>query len=328
MNQLNIWGLILVIFFVASCRSDKPNSSGSDVTTEMPKSVTVPSFDRDSALAYVRTQVEFGPRNLGGAGHEACKNWIISKLNQFGTEVSEQKFKADLYTGESFPATNIIAKINPGHAHRILLAAHWDSRHIAEKDPDDELKKRPILGADDGASGVGVLLEIARTIQNSPPDLGVDLVFFDAEDHGDNDGQSDTWCLGSQYWARNLHANNRPQYGILLDMVGSKGATFPKEGISVTYANGVVEKVWNLAKSMGYGHYFTDTRINQIVDDHLFVNQLAGLPMIDIINHTGRSFGAYHHTHDDDMDVIDRNTLRAVGQVITALLYKESVGAI
>jgi len=262
---------------------------------------------------------------MGSAGHQACQDWIISKLEQYGVEVSEQAFKAELYTGVTFDATNIIGKINPAESRRILLAAHWDSRMIAEKDPVIAMRDSAISGADDGASGVAVILEIARTIQNNPIDLGIDIVFFDAEDQGDNDGQSDTWCLGAQYWSRNLPAGNRAEYGILLDMVGSKGATFRKEAVSVNYANAVVEKVWSLGQSMGYGHYFVNQRIAALTDDHLFVNRIAGLPMIDIINHTGKAFGDYHHTHADDMGIIDRNTLRAVGQVVIALLYKESV---
>jgi hypothetical protein len=319
---LLFWGTILMW----SCKSD--NSSGGSSAQKPAPTITVPAFNRDSAFAYVQRQVEFGPRNLGSNGHAACKEWIVSKLNEFGAEVSEQNFTAELYTGESFPATNILAYINPSQERRIVLAAHWDTRHIAEKDPDSARKDKPILGADDGASGVAVLLELARTLQANPIDLGVDLVFFDAEDHGDNNGQSDTWCLGSQYWARNLSANRRPQYGILLDMVGSKGATFPKEAISINFANSTVEKVWSLASSMGYGHYFVNTKVAGLTDDHLFVNRLAGLPMIDIINHTGSGFGHYHHTQGDDMDVIDRSTLRVVGQVMTALLYQESVQAL
>lgn len=319
---LLFWSTILMW----SCKNDKPSTASSLQKT--PPNITVPAFNRDSAFAYVQRQVEFGPRNLGSSGHTACKEWIVTKLNEFGAEVNEQNFTAELYTGDSFSATNILAYINPDHSRRILIAAHWDTRHIAEKDPDATKKEDPILGADDGASGVAVLLELARILQANPIDLGVDLIFFDAEDHGDNNGQTDTWCLGSQYWARNLSANGRPQYGILLDMVGSKGATFPKEAISINFANSIVEKVWSLASSMGYGHYFVSTKVAGLTDDHLFVNQLAKLPMIDIINHTGTSFGHYHHTQADDMKVIDRNTLRVVGQVMTALLYQESVEAL
>lgn len=319
--------MMALVLLVASCRSDKTQNNPNRTADVEPKAVSIPAFNRDSALAYVQSQVDFGPRHMGSEGHRACKEWIVSKLEQFGTQVTEQNFPATLYTNEVFPGTNIIAKINPSHPKRILLAAHWDTRFIAEKDQNAEQRNEPILGADDGASGVGVLLEIARTLQVNPIDIGVDIVFFDAEDQGDNGGQSDTWCLGSQYWAKNLSPQNRPQYGILLDMVGAKGAIFPKEAISVNFANGILEKVWSLGQSMGYGAYFSNNRVSQLIDDHLFVNQLAGIPMIDIINYNN-GFGSYHHTHNDDMDIIDRNTLRVVGQVVLALLYNESVGAI
>lgn len=319
-------GFLAITLGLASCQSDR--GQGTQVNTQRESvQVTIPAFNRDSAFAYVQSQVDFGPRNLGSEGHRACKDWIVNKLKAFGVQVSEQNFPASLPTNEVFPGTNIIGKINPDQPRRILLAAHWDTRYIAEKDPDRDQRESPILGADDGASGVAVLLEIARTVQNNPIDIGVDLVFFDAEDQGDNGGQSETWCLGSQFWARNLTPQNRPQFGILLDMVGAKGAVFPKEAISINFANGVLEKVWSLAQSMGYGAYFSNERVSQLIDDHLFVNQLAGIPMIDIINYKN-GFGAYHHTHDDNMEIIDRNTLRAVGQVVLALLYKESVGAI
>jgi len=318
--------LLICTLLLAGCKSDpKPGQSAAIVPTG---TVTIPGVDRDSALHFVQTQLNFGPRTMGSGGHEACKEWIIQKLKQYGAVVTEQDFQAELYTGESFDATNIIGKINPSQSRRILLAAHWDTRMIAEKDPEVTMRDSAIAGADDGASGVAVLLEIARTIKNNPIDLGIDFVFFDAEDQGDNNGQSDTWCLGAQYWAKNLSARNRAEYGILLDMVGAKGATFRKEEVSVHYANAVVEKVWSLGQSMGYGHYFVNERIAGLTDDHLFVNQIAGLPMIDIINHTGTAFGEYHHTHADDIGIIDRNTLRAVGQVVIALLYKERVRAI
>ena len=326
MNKTLFAGIFMLALVLVSCRSDRPKSTGDTAQTERP-SVTIPAFNRDSAYAYVQTQVDFGPRSMGSEGHQACKDWLVNKLTSFGAQVSEQSFPAALPTNEVFQGTNIIARINPGHSQRILLAAHWDTRYKAEKDPDRDQRDTPILGADDGASGVAVLLEITRTLQTNPVDLGVDVVLFDAEDQGDNGGQSETWCLGSQYWARNLTPQDRPQYGILLDMVGAKGATFPKEAISINFANGVLEKVWSLAQSMGYGGYFSNNRVSQLIDDHLFVNQIAGIPMIDIINYNN-GFGSYHHTHDDNMDIMDRNTLRAVGQVVLALLYKESVGAI
>ncbi|NND09109.1 MAG: DUF4910 domain-containing protein [Saprospiraceae bacterium] len=315
----------LACCLIIGCKNDAPTTVPDNKPT---KQVSIPPFQRDSAFSYVVKQVNFGPRNLGSEGHEATRQWIVDKLKACGLEVIEQNFPAQIANAGTYEATNIIAKYNPGVAERVLMAAHWDTRYIAEKDTDIEDRDDPILGADDGASGVAVLLEIARVVSENPLDLGIDFVFFDAEDQGTNGGSTDSWCLGSQYWSRNLPAGQRPTYGILLDMVGAKGATFPKEGISMHYAPDIVAKVWQLGQSMGYGHYFVNTRATPITDDHQFVNDLTGIPMIDIINYPNGSFGHYHHTSDDDMDVIDRNTLRAVGQVVLALLYKESVGAI
>ena len=290
------------------------------------KDLKVPAFSRDSAYKYVQTQVDFGYRNMGSPGHEACKIWIVSQLNSFGVATTEQDFTATLFDGSSHPATNIIGKINSSNPKRIVLAAHWDSRQMAEKDSDPEKRDQPILGADDGGSGVAVLLELARTLQANPIELGIDFVFFDAEDAGASGvQQNETWCLGSQYWSRNF-SGTKPRYGILLDMVGSRSATFPQEGWSLQYAPQVVQNIWKLGQSMGYGHYFVNKRVAGLVDDHMYVNQIAKIPMIDIINYAQNSFGSYHHTHDDDMDIIDKRTLGVVGQVVLAHIMREDAG--
>jgi len=263
---------------------------------------------------------------MGSPGHEMCKTWITNTLQRFGLVVEEQTFTAKLYDGSSHPATNIIARSNPGSNNRIVLAAHWDTRQLAEKDTDPDRRDDPILGADDGGSGVAVLLELARVLQLNPIDLGIDFVFFDAEDAGaTGGGRDETWCLGSQHWSKNL-SNPKPRYGILLDMVGAKNASFPKEGFSLYYAPQLVENIWKLAQSMGYGHYFVNNQVNGLTDDHRFVNEIANLPMIDIINYAQNSFGTYHHTHDDNMDIIDKRTLGVVGQVVLAYLFRENAG--
>ena len=229
---------------------------------------------------------------------------------------------------------NIIGRFNTSAQRRILLGAHWDSRPFTDSPISVGDKNQPVPGADDGASGVGVLLEIARQLQINPVDFGVDIVFFDLEDYGDsNGGASETWCLGSQYFSKNLiyQANEKPEYGILLDMVGASGARFAKEEISVQYAGNVVDKVWNLAQAMGYGNYFVNDRVGAITDDHYFVNSIAQIPMIDIINRpvdTQTGFVAHWHTPEDTLDKIDRNTLRAVGQLILAIIYREYGGTL
>jgi glutaminyl-peptide cyclotransferase len=325
-------GLGLVITLFSACKNE--TKSNTETTTETPvvKDIKVPAFDRDSAYAFVEKQVSFGPRVPGSLAHSKCKKWLVSSFKRFGFEVIEQNFQAKVYTGKTLPGTNIIARYKPNLGGRILLSAHWDSRHIAEKDPKD--KNSPILGADDGGSGVGVLLEIARQIQANPLEFGIDIVLFDVEDYGDSgeNGNPETWCLGSQHWSKNPHtAGYKADFGILLDMVGSSGARFAKEGTSMYYASGVVEKVWNLATKMGYGNYFVQDLGGQLIDDHLFVNKYLGIPTIDIINTTSETpsgFGKYHHTHEDNMNVIDRYTLRAVGQTVTAVVYRHSVGGL
>ena len=320
--------LFFTLFSFLHCTEDKPTPPPNP-----PKeAVKVPRFDRDSAFHYVEKQVAFGPRVMNSAGHEACKNWLVQKFKQTGAEVIEQDFQAKAYTGTVLNGTNIIAQFNPSNEHRIVLAAHWDTRHIADFDPDESKQDQPILGADDGGSGVAVLLEVARQLQATPISLGVDIVLFDAEDYGDSEAENDntSWCLGSQHWSRNLHrANYRPKFGILLDMVGARNARFTKDKTSMTFAPGIMNKVWKMAQNMGYGNYFVSAETGYLTDDHLFVNQIAKIPMIDIINRPQGSktgFGHYWHTSGDDLSVIDARTLRAVGQTILAVVYNENNG--
>ena len=183
------------------------------------------------------------------------------------------------------------------------------------------------MGADDGASGVAALLEIMRIMSTHPIELGVDFIFFDAEDQGEDGGN---WCLGSQYWSKNPHKSGyKADWGILLDLVGAQNATFHKEEVSMVFAGKYVDKVWSLAQKMGYGQYFKNEYIGTIQDDHYFVNTLAKIPMIDIIYTTPNgNFGHYHHTHKDDIGIIDKETLKAATQVTIAAMYKYSDGSL
>ena len=316
---------IFIVLILGGCKTD----SGSEIVETPTKKVPIPAFQRDSAYAFVEKQVAFGPRVLGAEAHETCADWMAKKLESYGAKVIRQDFKANVYTGESYDATNVIAQFNPDRKKRVLLAAHWDSRHIADSPLSQERTEEPILGADDGGSGVGVLLEIARQLQANPIEMGVDIVLFDAEDYGEEQN-ANSWGLGSQYWSRNLHVKGyKPKYGILLDMVGSKDARFGREQFSVRYAPQVVDKVWNLAQGMGYTNYFVNAEVGGITDDHYFVNTIARIPMIDIINRpigSQTGFGDYWHTHEDDMGVINKRTLGAVGQVVLAVVYREANG--
>ena len=335
MWRISFFGsLIICTIILATCSScgsdpDSPNPPNPNPPTA-PTPPKIPAFNADSAYNYIAKQVDFGPRVIGSEGHRACKDWLVETFRALGARVQQQEFTADLYTGESFRGTNIIAQINPDVSDRLLLCAHWDTRHVADSPLSTERQEEPILGADDGGSGVGVLLEVARLLQESPVGIGIDIVLFDAEDYGEQNGDPETYCLGSQYWSRNRPTPYKPRYGILLDMVGAKGAQFPVEGYSAYYAPAVVQKVWGMAKRMGRTNYFVNRQMQGgITDDHFFVNTIAQIPTVDIINLNGTdqtAFGAHWHTHNDNMDIIDKNTLRTVGQVLLAVIYNEDAG--
>ncbi len=321
----------LLVFACTNCKDDKTTKP--PVITTPKEEVRIPKFERDSAYNYVLKQTEFGPRVPNTAEHTACKNWMVDKMKTLGADVIEQDFKATAYTGEELRGTNIIAQYNPENPIRILLCAHWDSRHISDHDPLEENKTKPVLGADDGGSGVGVLMEIARHLQQTPIDLGVDIIFFDLEDYGESQSEDYTsWCLGSQHWAKNLHKPGyKAKYGILLDMVGASNARFTMEEISMSVAPTLMRKVWKLGQGMGYSTYFDEEKTKPIIDDHLFINRIARIPTIDIINKPEGSetgFTKCWHTQCDDMSNIDKRTLRAVGQTVLATVYRENNGTL
>lgn len=317
---------VLVLFmFLSACKGDAPTTS---VVAKDP--VKIPAFNQNNAYDNIKKQLDFGTRNPGSEGHVACKDFFVSEFQKYGATVIAQEFQANIYTGESHPAWNIIAQFNPKKKERIILSAHWDSRFIGEEDNDKSLKDKPIPGADDGGSGCGVLLEIGKIISENPIDLGVDIILWDAEDQGKRGQGNDlTWCLGSQYWSKNIHSNNyKPKFGINLDMIGGKNPSFGKDISSKQYAGQVLDKVWGLAQNMGYSDMFRNVDTGGLMDDHVIVNQVAGIPMIDIINQpdTPKRFIEEWHTHDDDLSAIDKRSLRVVGQVVTAVIYKVSDG--
>lgn len=326
--------LLQALFAITSCRHN--GSSGTTKETAEVKLVSAPAFNADSAYVFVDSQVKFGPRVPGTPAHTKTGNWMVNKLKAYGFEVTEQRFMPVTFDGKVLHARNVIGSYNPTATKRILLAAHWDTRPFADKDT--QKKDQAIDGANDGASGVGVLLEIARLINSSPQklNLGVDIIFFDAEDWGEREDSPPVsqnkvfWCLGSQYWADNLHKPGYSAYfGILLDMVGAKGATFPKEAQSVQFAGSINSRVWDIAGRLGFGQYFIQQEAGGVTDDHYFVNTVAKIPMIDILHQElsgSRTFGAYHHTHADNMSIIDKSTLKAVGQTVVQVLYQEDSG--
>jgi hypothetical protein len=323
--------LIVFIFCFTACTNENKQPATAKEETPAPPPIPIPDFNGDSAYAFVKAQVDFGPRVPGTDAHARCAEFLKNKLQHYGLETQIQTETVKTYDGKRFRLKNIIAEYKPELKKRILLLAHWDTRPWADQDSIN--KDKPFDGANDGASGVAVLLEIARHLSSSNLNIGIDILLSDLEDYGQEEDdkkfpqQENTWCLGTQYWAKNPH---RPgyyaQFGILLDMVGGVNPVFPKEGTSMYYAPEIVNKVWATAQSLGYGQYFINATSGQTVDDHLYVNQLANIKCIDIVHYdiNKRGYPPYHHTHGDNMTVIDKNTLAMTGRVVMNVIFKEN----
>ena len=323
MKQLLI--LLSVTLLCAAC-GDKHKKSA-DAADD---ALVAQQFSADSAFTFCQQQCDFGPRTMNSEAHEQCGQWIMDKFRSYGLEVSEQRATLTGFDGTPLQSNNITAHYQPELQQRILICAHWDSRPWADNDPDEANHQKPVLAANDGASGVAVMLELARVLSADTCRLpvGVDFVCFDAEDWG-TEHQSDSWALGAQYWAKNIHKelNGKAyRYGILLDMVGGQGARFYQEGVSLHYAKNVVDRVWKAATTAGYSSMFPQADGGTITDDHVPVNQ-AGIPCIDIIpcypDCEQSNFGPTWHTISDDMEHIDPATLKAVGQTLLQVLFTE-----
>ncbi len=308
----------------------KPASANQTSPEDTVVAIPAPDFNADSAYSFIAEQVKMGPRVPGTPAHDKCENYIVSSLSTFGADtVMVQRATVTAFNGTKLPMANIMASFNSKAPRRILLVAHYDTRPWADEEDDESLRGKPIDGANDGGSGVGVLLEIARRLGDKSPEIGVDMLFTDVEDYGSSDGsESDgSWCLGAQYWAESnpYMGRMRPDYGILLDMVGGNGAVFTREYSSTHLAPEVVNRVWGIAAASPYSNRFSNEIQGAAMDDHLYVNK-AGIPCIDIIEIANPSTGGFPptwHTHADNMDAIDRSTLKAVGQVVMNVIYSE-----
>jgi len=272
------------------------------------------AFDGDGAYALTRQQCDFGPRVPGTPAHAQCADWLIHTLKASCDTVMLQTGTVQTARSGKLGIKNIIGVINPEATKRLLLLAHWDTRPWADNDPDPANHSKPVMGANDGASGVGVLLQLARQLKDTGTTLGVDILLVDAEDMGVDDNE-ESWALGTQYWAQHPHVEGyKPLFGILLDMVGDSNATFTREYYSTQYAGGFGDMVWGNAA----GSHFKNVQGGAVTDDHIFINR-AGIPCIDIIDMRSDSetgFGPRWHTISDTMDGIDAATLGEVGQTL------------
>lgn len=311
------------------------SSAGDAALATKPEAQALGSFSADSAFSHISSQVAMGPRIAGTPTAARCAEYISDRLQAYGADtVIEQRASVTTYTGQVIPITNVLGRFNPGAKRRVLLLAHYDTRPWADHENDSSLRYEPIDGANDGGSGVGVLLEIARNLGIKPSEVGVDLLFVDAEDYGthaDEEGfgiiDDENWCLGTQKWVTDMpyDPDHRPVYGILLDMVGGRDAVFHREYFSNRDASAYVDKIWSEAKALGYEDIFINKLGGSVIDDHVYTTR-AGIPTVDIIENTNSqtsSFPPTWHTLSDNLENIDRNTLQRVGNTVLNVIYKE-----
>jgi hypothetical protein len=324
-----LFGLIVFSFGMEACfNSEKSNINESKKGEETSFTRLGGDFNVDSAFAYSKKQVDFGPRIPGTPAHEKCAEYLLDKLKSFGLTAYFQEGSTKVYTGKTYTLKNIIGSFHPENPTRVLLSAHWDTRPFSDQETDPKLALKTFDGANDGASGVGILLELAREISLKNPKIGVDIIFWDIEDYGmKNDGEDEkTWCLGSRYWVANPPVKGyNPLYNINLDMVGGVGAVFNMENISMKDDGKLVKQIWDLGNSLGYSQYFSYTPLTgPIIDDHVVVNNGSNIPAIDIIDFNDQTgFYKYWHKQGDDLSHLDKNVMKAVGQTVLENVYQE-----
>ncbi|MCI7273423.1 M28 family peptidase [bacterium] len=330
MKVISFSFLLIMLATFTGCKNQNQASAGQDTDTI---AVTQVQFNADSAYASVVAQCDFGPRVPGSAAHDRCGDYIVSRFKALGLIVSEQRADQKAWDGKVLHTRNIIAAYRPELADRIIICTHWESRPWADADPDSSLHRQPVMAANDGASGVAVMLEVARKLEELKPELGIDFICFDSEDYGmpywaetDDVADGSDWCLGSQHWAAHPHVPGyKARFGILLDMVGGCDARFCFEGISMRYASEVMVHVWDAAGRAGASQLFLAEQGGYAQDDHVPMNEVAGIPTIDIIPYVEgeHTFGATWHTTQDTPENISRETLKGVGQTLLQFLSEK-----
>ena len=273
------------------------------------------AFDGAAALEYARAQVAFGPRVPGTAAARRAGDWLVAQMRERADTVIVQTWTHRTKDGVALPMRNIFAQIRPALTERVLYVAHWDTRPTSDSEYERELREQPGLGANDGASGVAMLLALADALKQVPPAVGVDILFVDGEDYGDFGPDVDV-VIGSAYFAENLPIRGyRPAYGVVWDMIGDRDLRIQQERHSLRNAPEVVERVWTRAAALGYSRYFVQSQGHQVMDDHVPLQKI-GWRVIDVIDLDY----PYHHTTSDTIDKISAESLRIVGEVALALV--------
>ncbi|MDB4911107.1 MAG: Peptidase family [Gemmatimonadetes bacterium] len=296
----SISALVAAAFLAAACQNDRPQTS----------------FNGTTALAYAKTQLDFGTRVPNSLGAQRTGDWIVAQMKTRADTVIEQKFDHVTVKGDTLHLRNILARIHPAAAQRVLYLTHWDTRPVSDLARDPAQRNLPMPGANDGASGVALFLGLGDALKKTPATVGVDLLFVDGEDYGDFGAMKDV-LLGSTYFASHLPSPDyKPLYAVLWDMIGDKDLDIYQEPISLQRAPEVVSLVWNEAQSLGYSRYFINSPSNQgVTDDHIPLLD-AGIHAIDVIDFNYPP----HHTPEDTFDKISAHSLQVVGDVATALV--------
>jgi glutaminyl-peptide cyclotransferase len=295
-----IAALLAAALLAAACRGDRPRTA----------------FDGVTALGYVKPQLDAGPRIPNSAAAQRTGDWIVSQMRSRVDVVTEQRWDHVTVKGDTLHLRNILARIHPAAAQRVLYLTHWDTRPVSDQAKDPAKRALPMPGANDGASGVALFLALGDALKKTPATVGVDLLFVDGEDYGDFGTMKDV-LMGSTYFASHLPSPDyKPLYAVLWDMIGDKDLDIYQEPNSLQRAPEVVALVWNEAQELGYSRYFINSPSNQAVtDDHIPLLD-AGIHAIDVIDFDY----PYHHTPDDTFDKLSAHSLQVVGDVALSLL--------